>query len=116
MKLWRWDGGRQNAVYRKFTLLFSKLLGADAYILHIPRGTAIPKHTDAVKGKRHYRFNITLRGKIWMQVQGGRVYRLSHWFSYFRPDLLVHWADAVEYDTYLFSFGWVRDERRTSTT
>lgn len=107
MKLWQWDDGRQGTGYKKFTLFYSRLLQCDAYILKIPKGVAIPKHTDPVQHAQHHRVNITLRGHIYMHTRGS-VYRLGDWYSYFRPDNVLHWADAVKKDTYLFSFGWLK--------
>lgn len=111
MKLWRWEAGRQNAEYRKFTLFYSKLLGIDAYILNIPRGSYIPQHTDPVPGFDHHRVNITLTGEIIMRTKPWKhpgVKRIGTWFSYFRPDAIVHWVPPASKNTYVLSFGWVR--------
>lgn len=110
MKLWTWEPGRQNSGYRKFTLLFSKRFGVDAYILHIPVGVSIPQHVDLVPGKRHYRLNVTICGRIRMETCQSpfRVFRFGDWLSFFRPDVVPHSAPAVTKDTYLFSIGWVR--------
>lgn len=111
MKLWTWEPGRQNSGYRKFTLLFSKRFGVDAYILHIPQDVDIPRHSDVVPGHRHYRVNVTICGKIRMHTSPWnhpQVYRIGNWFSFFRPDAIEHWAPPVTKDTYIFSIGWIR--------
>jgi len=110
MKLWRWDKGRQGTGYEKFTLLFSKTLECDAYILKIPKGVGIPQHVDYVPHAKHYRVNITLRGHLRMETSKShyKVWRIGDWLSFFRPDVISHSAPAVNTDTYIFSFGWLR--------
>lgn len=104
----KWDKGRQGTGYEKLTLLFSKRFKCDAYILKIPRGVAIPPHTDPVPNAKHHRVNITIRGDLWMYTSGNeKVIRVGRWFSYFRPDVIEHSAGPVDSDTYLFSFGWL---------
>jgi hypothetical protein len=108
MKLWCWDKDRQGAGYEKFTLVFSRLLRCDAYILKIPKGVPIPKHTDPVPHARHYRINVTLYGHLRMQTRNDvRAFRLGDWYSFFRPDQIEHWADAPVTNAYLFSIGWL---------
>lgn len=102
----KWDEGRQGSGYSKLTLFFSKRFKCDAYILKIPKGVAIPQHVDLVPNANHHRVNITLRGRIRMEVNG-KSFCLGDWFSYFRPDITPHSAPAVVKDTYLFSFGWL---------
>ena len=102
----KWDEGRQGSGYSKKTLFFSKWLKCDAYILKLPKGTAIPQHVDLVPNAKHHRINITLRGRIRMDAMGG-YFSIGDWFSYFRPDIQPHSAPAVVEDTYLFSFGWL---------
>lgn len=110
MKLWRWESGRQGSGYRKFTLLFSEAFGVDAYILHIPKGVAIPPHTDKVPFLRHFRLNVTLRGELQMQTPPGvsGVHRIGKWFSFFRPDIVEHWAPVTTKPTYILSIGWLK--------
>lgn len=110
MKLWRWESGRQGSGYRKFTLLFSEAFGVDAYILHIPKGVAIPPHTDKVPFLRHFRLNVTLRGELQMQTPASAraVYRIGNWFSFFRPDIIEHWAPPTTRSTYILSIGWLK--------
>lgn len=108
MNLFRWEKGRQGSGYDKLTLLYSRLLMADAYILKVPKGVSIPKHTDsAPPHSNHFRINVTVFGHLRMETSQP-VKRIGDWFSFFRPDNVVHWADAPKRDTYIFSFGWIR--------
>lgn len=116
MKLWRWEKGRLNSGYRKFTLFYSTVLGMDAYILHIPRGVDIPHHYDPVPGFEHHRINITIAGCLIMRTRPWKhesVKRFGLWFSYFRPDTILHWAPPPSRDTYVVSFGWLRKTHRS---
>jgi quercetin dioxygenase-like cupin family protein len=105
----KWTPGRQGTGYSKITLLKSKLFKCDAYVLKIPKGVAIPKHTDPVPHAQHFRVNVTLRGDLFMQASAP-VFRLGRRLSFFRPDTIVHWADAPTRTTYMFSFGYTRPQ------
>lgn len=121
MKLWRWEHGRQNGEYSKFTLLFSKRFKIDAYIIVIPDGVEVPWHTDpSIDGYEHHRVNITL----WKPKHGGDTtidlggelgkgmppnYKNPGRWYHFRPDLYRHCVSEVMYGKLiLFSFGWLR--------
>ena len=121
MKLWRWEHGRQNGGYSKFTLAFSKRLKFDAYIIRLPQGSMVPPHTDpAIEGYEHHRVNITLRSA----KTGGVTYFDPYPFAtrnfsqrapkhyHFRPDVLRHYVTAIlKGEVWLLSFGWLRKSR-----
>lgn len=117
MKLWRWENGRQSgSPYRKLPLAWSSLFRFDCYIIVIPAGSFVGRHTDpTVPGYEHHRINVTLRrpaigGKtsfnkggyaLW-EDQPARCYR-------FRPDLIEHCvSQCAGGSLVLFSFGWLR--------
>lgn len=57
-----WSLGRQGTGYYKMLSGTARWpLPFDCYLLHYPKGSAIPAHTDPVTGKQHYRLNIVLR-------------------------------------------------------
>jgi hypothetical protein len=63
-------------------------LGFDAYLLKYEAGMLLPTHKDPVKNGRHYRINITLRGKGILFCEKV-IFKL--WCIYmFRPDLYEH--------------------------
>lgn len=115
MKLWRWDKGRQNSGYAKFTLAYSKRFKFDAYIIKIPRGTGVPIHVDpSVPGAEHHRVNITL----WAPVYGGDTMafdetdalKLMPRCYHFRPDIQEHLVTtAIGGNLWILSFGWLKD-------
>lgn len=85
-------------------------VGFDFYLLRYRVGQGIPRHTDPVPGKRHYRINLELvRG-----AQGGRLtchgphWRLGRLVA-FRSDLCPHEVSEVRAGSrYVLSLGWVR--------
>lgn len=102
-----WQDGRLGSGYSKLTLFSSELLEADAYIIRIPQGVSIPPHYDKVHGKRHFRLNVTLWGSMKMSTEKP-CFRIGSWFSFFRPDIIKHWAKPAPKTTYIFSIGWLR--------
>lgn len=113
-KLWRWQQGRREEGYRKFTLLFSKLLKMDAYILHFPKDAYASVHTDPAKpGYTHHRINIRSNksGAFLVWSEGGFVYS-NKFIEYFRPDAQAHGLRPAERDVYMLSIGWLRKDRK----
>ena len=105
-KLFQWSFGRQGSGYRILPLW--RGLGCDGYIIHIPAGVAIAPHKDKVEGRRHFRLNVDLKGRCWMEV--GRVIWKFWRFTLFRPDLEVHEVPASAEDVWMWSVGWIRKE------
>lgn len=99
----KWQNGRQDSKYQ-ICKLFSRWR-ADAYLIKIPKGVEIPEHTDPVAGKKHFRFNLTLRGKHHMLCE--RVILTAGRVTLFRPDINKHSAPSSDTDVLLFSFGFV---------
>ena len=90
----KWQEGRQKTGYLKLKLVGFK--NVDAYILKYPVGSYIPPHTDPVEGKRHYRLNIVLWGKMFFEPR----------VRFFRPDVEMHSVPEVWKTRYVFSAGW----------
>lgn len=106
-----WQDGRLGTGYSKLAIFSSLFLEMDAYILKIPAGVKIPPHFDKVRGKRHFRMNITLKGCLRMQTRGA-AFKLGQWFSFFRPDIVQHCANPPSTTTYILSIGWLRSYKK----
>lgn len=109
--LFRWKVGRQNTGYEIFTLIYSKLLKLDCYIIRYRKGASIPAHQDKVDEEhKHYRLNIELLPA----KKGGELvcaHSLFRWgpINFFRPDEVIHAVTEVEEGTrYVLSIGWRR--------
>lgn len=113
-KLFRWKEGRQSTGYSVMTLIYSKLLKLDCYILRYRVGAYIPAHQDKVsEGFKHYRLNIELKAA----KKGGElicvesIFRLGP-INLFRPDEVIHAVTKVEQGTrYVLSIGWIRKHK-----
>jgi hypothetical protein len=115
MKLWTWVEGRQKAGYQIFTLIYSRKLRMDCYLIRYPVGSNIPRHRDEVaENERHYRLNI----QLWPAKIGGELYCAHSIFrlgpiNLFRPDLVTHSVSTVLKGTrYVFSIGWIRINKK----
>jgi len=111
--LFKWTKGRQGTGYEKLTLLLSRHLKLDAYIIRLPTGVDVPRHTDpAVPGFGHHRINITMRapkrgGVTYIQASDGSSHRAPRAYK-FRPDEQVHYVTRIdEGELWLFSIGWL---------
>jgi hypothetical protein len=111
MQIFKWSNGRQGGGYAKMPLIPSwlgNLFMFDFWILRIPSGTCIQKHTDPLSlSLNHHRLNFTLKrphNKARMYVLGP----VKRWwrFELFRPDLHEHGLEPVDGDMYLLSLGW----------
>lgn len=111
--LWRWQPGRQSTGYAKLLLATAPWpVGFDLYLLRYRQGQGIPRHTDPVPGKRHWRLNVELV----RSAQGGRF--ICHgpchrWgrVVLFRPDQCPHEVLPVQAGRrYVLSLGWVRSD------
>ena len=107
MSLFKWGYGKHDTGYRAFTLVYSKLLNLDCYIIKYKQGASIPKHKDAVKDGRHYRLNW----EFWKAENGGEFRCKTIWslfgrVHFFRPDLEYHEVSEVTKGTrYILSIG-----------
>jgi hypothetical protein len=114
MKLFNWQLGRQGSGYEVLTLLYSKLLKADCYILRYPEKASIPAHTDPVDPEhKHYRLNI----QLWPAQEGGELICAHSLFrvgpiNFFRPDESIHAVTEVKKGTrYVLSIGWRKKKK-----
>jgi hypothetical protein len=80
-----WVPGRQGTGYEKLKLAQGKRW--DLYLLRYKPGAYIPKHTDPVPGKEHWRVNLLLRGDD--TFYGRTKYRFGR-LAVFRPDIWPH--------------------------
>lgn len=98
----RWTPGRQGSGYRKMLLASSSRLRFDAYVIDYPPGTHVPSHTDAVKGRRHFRANLVLRGD--QTFEGEAIFKLGP-LVVFRPDIAPHAVARVTRRRIVLSVG-----------
>lgn len=108
----RWKAGRQQTGYEKMLLIANNFFFPfDCYLLRFRPGTEVPRHTDPVSDKRHFRLNIVLRNAR----QGGEFVCRAPIFEskrikLFRPDASPHSVTRiVEGTRYVLSIGWVRN-------
>lgn len=112
-----WIPGRQNSGYFKYELFslewllafspFSKKVkkvGLDIYLLKFPSGVSVPTHKDPVYCGRHFRLNITLKGKA--KFNGKTIFSFGR-IVFFRSDINEHSLDKAEKEIIMFSVGLV---------
>lgn len=58
LRLFKWGDGKKMTGYRAFTLMYSKILKADCYIMHYKDGSFIPPHIDKVDSGVMWRLSI----------------------------------------------------------
>lgn len=104
-ELFRWIGGRQIKEYYYEKMKIYSFWRIDCYLIRWGAGTAIGNHLDIVDGKKHYRFNIRLKGeKDKLYIIGKTIF---HWwrFCLFRPDKYLHGLKPTMKSGLLLSFG-----------
>ncbi len=108
MNLFEWKRGRQEGGYDKLKIFSSSFFGCDSFVLRMPKGCYVAKHTDPVdSGYKHYRFNVMLKRSSHPNDRMytlGRVYRWWR-FELFRPDLYEHGLEPTRDSIYILSFG-----------
>jgi hypothetical protein len=87
-----WHPGRQKADYKKILIFLSKRLSMDCWLIYYPSGVSLPRHSDKIKGRDHYRYNFT----IVRPSAGGELRSSSHIerngrLDFFRSDK-PHWV------------------------
>jgi len=103
----KWFSGRQGGGYEKLPLFISQRFKFDLYIIKIPEGTEISKHTDPVTpGYNHHRANFTFFGRPKQMYVAGPIKRWWR-FEYFRPDLYSHGLKGQREDIWMISLGWL---------
>lgn len=103
----QWEQGRQAATQSLRKLTLWSFWRTDGYILNIPQDSIIEWHKDEVSGKRHLRFNFTLKG-FWILGRKGKEAKSQGpcCFHLFRPDITEHMA-VIKKNTYILSIGFV---------
>lgn len=102
----KWTKGRQSATHSLSKLTLWSKFSTDCHLIKIPSGAIIGAHFDNVDGKKHYRCNLTLKGK-WVVIIDGvaKAQRFMSW-HFFRPDIQLHSA-TVKTDALILSVGFV---------
>lgn len=96
-----WPLGRQGTGYQSKKLADGG--NFDVYLIKYPIGSYVPTHTDPVKGKRHFRLNIRLKGED--KFTGDAL--LKFWrVCLFRPDIMPHSVHNVKSERLMLSIGW----------
>lgn len=106
----KWENGRQSdCEYFKHKLYSFKIgkFGFDAYILKYVPNSFLPWHQDEVKDGKHYRLNISLKGKSRFFIRNGTKNIWSQKFIFFRPDLYEHALRVYNNYCYKLSIGFV---------
>lgn len=112
IKLWKWRAGRQEkTVYQKFPLWYFRIWkwGFDAYVLKYAPNTKLDWHKDPVKGGKHWRLNVKLKGFATFLIEksnGCTIYFKRCIF--FRPDIQEHKLNVYGKGCTKLSFGFVK--------
>lgn len=95
-----WEIGRQGTGYYKLCLWnFSWI---DCYIIKYPINSHVPKHTDPVKNRKHYRVNILLCGE---NNFSEKTIFTTRRLKIFRPDINFHSVKPVSSTRLIISIG-----------
>lgn len=111
MNLWKWQAGRnKECSYQKFPLWNFRLwkFGFDAYIIKYEPSTILPKHKDPVKGGKHWRLNIKLKGVA--TFIANECFYINKTFIVFRPDIVEHSLIVYRKGCTKLSLGFVNFE------
>ena len=85
-----WQQGRQQEGY--YVLKLFSFWRIDAYIIKCCHGVAIKPHYDPVPNKRHFRINLTFKGKdnFYIVPPHKAIFSLTKYLTMFRPDICCH--------------------------
>lgn len=105
-----WQPGRQQEGY--YTLKLFSWWRVDAYIIKCCHNVAIKEHYDKVPNKRHFRINLTFKGKDnFYVVPPNKPFFQKFRLTFFRPDVCCH--GTTEGDAWkMLSFGFVLDNKK----
>ena len=85
--------GKLNTNYQK--LVICNFGFFDINLIKIPTGTQIPRHTDPIENKRHYRLNINLvKPSVGGHFQGKYLWKLPR-ITLIRPDIHPHAVSEI---------------------
>lgn len=104
----KWMKGRQRAPYEKLKLF--SFWRMDAWLIRYSAGLAVGYHRDIVKGFKHYRLNIQLRGVNRLCVLNEFGKKRGR-FDFFRSDELHSFGMTLEKGLIL-SLGFVKRESK----
>jgi len=112
MSPFKWQEGRQDGGYLKFTLIQKSWIPFDLYILKFPDESYIDSHSDPVPKYKHIRLNIELKkanfgGFFLCDTSKGGFCKRFWRFTLFRPDICYHSVSRVEGTRYVLSIGWL---------
>lgn len=104
-----WEEGRQGNGYKKLCLFSSPDLMMDCYLLYMPKGSLVCRHTDPVQDRDHYRINFILhKAKSGGNFVGNALME-SDRLIYFRPDRVEHEVTKIKEGYRLvLSVGWAK--------
>ena len=113
LNYWKWIPGRQkDTKYEKFCLYSFKIWkwAFDAYLIRYAPRAVLEAHVDPVKNGKHWRLNITLKGKSYFGiVSPNGCYGLSSKrFIFFRPDIIKHMVVNKTKTCLKLSLGFVK--------
>ncbi len=102
----KWQKGRQNYYYEKLKIF--SFWRIDCYFIRYSKGCAVGYHTDNVKGFRHYRCNIQLKGINRLYCLDKPIHK-SKRITLFRSDKMHSFGITMEKGLIL-SFGLILKE------
>lgn len=104
--LWQWRPGRQNAAYDVFAFYQFVLFGwgFDAHLIRYRAPVHLPRHTDRVEGKEHFRLNVII-GSVGSPDYAATILNIKNRIILFRPDISEHSVAVERGSRYVLSFG-----------
>lgn len=84
--------GNPGLKYRKYCFLWWRIgrFGFDGYILKYPAKIEMNNHVDPILNGKHWRINLTLKGKSIFFCQHATIFSVGQRLHIFRPDINFH--------------------------
>jgi len=102
--IFRWGDGRLSGSYKKLKLLHT--IWFDTYLIKFYRGYHLPIHIDPIRGYKHYRLNILLKGED--AYIGEYIFKWGRIIVF--EASLPHGTTTLSKDRLLLSIGWKRKD------
>lgn len=101
-----WQSGRQKSDYKKILIFLSTRLSVDCWLIYYPSGVSLPRHSDKINGRIHYRYNFTLvKPAAGGELRSSGPIQRAGRLDFFRSDV-PHWATKTNGWRLVLSFGY----------